>query len=397
MNLHIDTKTVLVLIGLGHLFTSILIGAYWYGQPKNKLLHLFLLGKCAESVAWLGSALRPEHPSMLYLLIINAMLYIAATCEIMALLSLREELRPRTRRIYYALTALSIVGFALLELFYNKESVRVAYSSIVSTVLLFPVYRMLIQRSATALTRVTGFLYVLVFAMGCLKGASALLTGSRIQVFSPGIYETLMVLSLFLLMIVENSGFVLLLKEKSDQELVRLASYDDLTKTLNRRTFALEANRCLAEHAKRRAPISFVLFDIDHFKVINDTFGHMAGDDVLQDMTSQIQSELDGEALFVRYGGDEFGIMLLGKDEIASDSVVEKIKASLGDAASRGLPASYTISIGVLTIVPDRQTQLNALYSSCDKALYIAKNKGRNYVHRARLDQYLDVRKELSG
>lgn len=271
---------------------------------------------------------------------------------------------------------------------------RVAYSSMVSTVILFPVYRMLIRRSATALMRVTGFLYVLVFALGCLKGAGALLSGSRIQTFTPSIFETLMVLSLFLLMIVENSGFVLLLKEKSDQELIRLASFDDLTNTLNRRTFALEANRCLAEHAKRRMPISFLLFDIDNFKVINDTYGHMAGDEVLQDMTSQIRSQLDREALFVRYGGDEFGIMLLGMDETASNRLAERMKESLGGAASRGLPAAYTISIGVITIVPDRQTELSTLYSSCDKALYMAKNKGRNHVQRAHLDGYLDERNE---
>ncbi len=385
MSLHLDTKTVFVLIGLGHLFTSILIGAYWYGQPRNKLLHIFLIGKCTESVAWLGSALRPDHPSLFYLLSINSMLFIAATCEIMALRSLQEELSRRTKRMYYSLAALSIAGFLLLELFYNQESARVAYSSVVTTVILFPVYRM-ISRGSTLLMRVTGSLYVLVFAMACLKGVFSLLADNQLETFTPGVYETLMVLSLFLLMIVENSGFVLLLKEKSDQELIRLASYDDLTNTLNRRAFASQADRRLSEHARKGMPISFLLFDIDNFKDINDTFGHIVGDQVLQDMTSQIKSQLDMEALFVRYGGDEFGLMLLGKNENESDRLIGKIQESLGDAAARGLPAPYEISIGVLTVVPDQQTRLNVLYSACDKALYAAKNRGRNHVYRGQLD-----------
>ncbi|MNF90722.1 putative diguanylate cyclase YcdT [compost metagenome] len=117
----------------------------------------------------------------------------------------------------------------------------------------------------------------------------------------------------------------------------------------------------------------------------------MAGDQVLQDMTSQIKGHLDTEDLFVRYGGDEFGLMLLGKNERESDQRVKKIQESLGDAASRGLPAPYTISIGVLTIVPDQQTQLNVLYSACDKALYTAKRRGRNHVCRGRLDAPLAV------
>lgn len=245
---------------------------------------------------------------------------------------------------------------------------------------------MFLGRATTLLMKIMGCLYLFVIATSLIRSGAALFSTQIVSLFTPSIYQTGSFLALYLVMILGNTGFVLLLKEKADQELIRLASYDDLTGTLNRRTFTSHANQYLTEYAKKKKPLSYLLFDIDWFKTINDTFGHNAGDQVLQDLAAQIKRQLGKDDLFVRYGGDEFGILLPGRDENESNELAERIKQTLDGAIGRGLPVTYSISMGVLTVIPDPHTQLETLYTSCDKALYIAKNNGRNGLFRGRVE-----------
>lgn len=88
----------------------------------------------------------------------------------------------------------------------------------------------------------------------------------------------------------------------------------------------------------------------------------------------------------MRYGGDEFGILIPGKDETDSNQMAEQIIQTLNGAISRSLPMTYTISLGVLTVFPNQYTQLETLYTTCDEALYNAKSNGRNGVFRGQID-----------
>jgi len=220
-----------------------------------------------------------------------------------------------------------------------------------------------------------------------VRGVAALLSSTdSVSLYTPGAYQLFSLLSIYLVTNLVNLGFVLLIKEKADHELIRLASYDDLTGTLNRRTFTEKAKKYLTDYSKKGQPLSYLLFDIDNFKTINDTYGHHVGDQVLQDLTTRIKQHLGKEDLFVRYGGDEFGILIPGKDETDSSEIAEQIIQTLNGAISRSLPVTYTISLGVLTVIPDQHMQLETLYTTCDKALYNAKNNGRNGVFRGQID-----------
>lgn len=105
-----------------------------------------------------------------------------------------------------------------------------------------------------------------------------------------------------------------------------------------------------------------MLFDIDNFKRINDMFGHHVGDEILQGMTKKIMKQLNKDDLFGRYGGDEFGILMPGKNVAESTKIAEQIKQSLNDDINPHLPVTYTISIGIITIIPKQATQLEMLY-----------------------------------
>ncbi|WP_028549022.1 GGDEF domain-containing protein [Paenibacillus sp. UNC451MF] len=386
MDLLLDAKTIFISLGIGHLFTLILISAYWHDHAKDITVKTFFLAKCAQTTTWFFQAFRGKIPDALSISLANSILFIGATLEVLAILSLQSALRPMTKKIYFIVTALSIIGFQLIVLFYNEEYVRIAYSSIITAAIVIPVYRMILGKTRTLLMKMMGYLYLFVIATSLIRGTVALLSPQKTSLFIPGVYQTMAFLALYIVMILGNTGFILLLKEKADQELIRLASYDDLTGTLNRRTFTSYAAQYLTDYAKKKKPLSYMLFDIDWFKTINDTYGHNIGDQVLQDLTTRIKQHLGEDALFVRYGGDEFGILLPGKDEAESTEIAQQIIQSLNGATSRDLPIAYSISMGILTIVPDHHTQLETLYTSCDKALYIAKNKGRNGLFRGQVD-----------
>ncbi|MBP3962457.1 GGDEF domain-containing protein [Paenibacillus lignilyticus] len=237
------------------------------------------------------------------------------------------------------------------------------------------------------LRRVTGSLYMIAIVVFVARGIIALHSVESASFFIPGIFQLISILGVFLLTVLGSIAFALLLKEKTNQELVQLASYDDLTGTLNRRTFTLQAKLALAQYAKKGKPVSYLLFDIDWFKTINDTYGHHVGDQVLQDLASRIKRRLGSEDLFVRYGGDEFGLMLPGTNEAESTQLAEQIKRSLGGSFGEEPPVPYSISMGVLTVVPNKHTQLETLYATCDKALYTAKSNGRDGMYRSQSEQ----------
>lgn len=388
MNLFIDTKVIILLLGLGYLFTIILISAYGHKHSKNLTVKTFFLAKCAQTIAWFCMIFRGEFSDFLTIAFANSILFIGASLEIIALLNLQNALRPKTKMIYFAVTLLSIIGFQLIFLFYNKENVRIAYYSFAIAIILIPVYRMVFGKANTFLMRIVGSLYLFAIAATLVRGFTALITPTvSTSLYIPGFYQLVSLLSIYIGTNLSSIGFVLLMKEKTDYELIRLASYDDLTGTLNRRTFTENAKQYLTDYAKKGQPLSYILFDIDNFKTINDTYGHHIGDQVLQDLTKQIKQHLDKDDLFVRYGGDEFGILMPGKNVTESNEVAQQIQQSIKGAINRNLPVIYTISMGVLTVIPDHLTQLETLYTTCDMALYGAKSNGRNVIFRSQIEE----------
>jgi diguanylate cyclase (GGDEF)-like protein len=103
---------------------------------------------------------------------------------------------------------------------------------------------------------------------------------------------------------------------------------------------------------------------------------------VLIDIVDRINGHLSSNHLFGRYGGDEFAILLPGMGETNSTKFAEYIKQDIERANNNELQLSYTVSIGVLTVIPTSNISIDDLYISCDKALYMAKESGRNCVYR---------------
>lgn len=166
-------------------------------------------------------------------------------------------------------------------------------------------------------------------------------------------------------------------KQQANEDLKTLAETDPLTGSANRRQFM----RFLED---LQGPASLLLFDIDHFKSINDTFGHHAGDTLLVDLAKLVHDVLRKEDLLARLGGDEFAVVLPGVAAAGAWNIAERIRESVDQhAIPLGTHTVHaTISLGVASSVADaRAVDPGTLLHDADVALYAAKHQGRNRIH----------------
>ncbi len=177
--------------------------------------------------------------------------------------------------------------------------------------------------------------------------------------------------------------------ENANAELSRLSSIDWLTGIANRRTFDHVLTREFARLPRSDAFLSLLLIDVDHFKILNDTRGHLFGDDCLALIAGALRERARrGNDLVARYGGEEFAIVLPGLAPPEALEFAESVRLRIIDlkipaAHSPTLPV-LTVSIGVGTVTARDQLRLAEFLSSVDQALYAAKADGRNCVHTAR-------------
>lgn len=164
----------------------------------------------------------------------------------------------------------------------------------------------------------------------------------------------------------------------------QLAYLDGLTGIFNRRYFELRMVEELERARRFNSSMSVIMIDIDHFKRLNDEFGHLLGDEVLRQVSSIFNQQLRKMDVVCRYGGEEFAILLSQTDPQYSVAVAEKLRTTVDAWSFPGVPQSVTISAGAATY-PAHGTTRDELVKAADSALYAAKQAGRNCVRLAAL------------
>lgn len=170
-------------------------------------------------------------------------------------------------------------------------------------------------------------------------------------------------------------------RKEMELELIQLATTDSLTGMANRRHFLEQLDRELAHIKRFGKPASFLMVDIDHFKNVNDTYGHATGDSVLKHFAQLAKLRLRSVDLFGRLGGEEFGILLPGTPAAGALLFAERFRQFVAEtpAQSGAGPITFTISIGVAEFDPD-DAAADSILARADDALYRAKEGGRNRV-----------------
>jgi len=170
--------------------------------------------------------------------------------------------------------------------------------------------------------------------------------------------------------------------KKALQDLERLSQIDALTGLANRRHFMMQAEQELARALRYGGALSVFMMDIDHFKVVNDTYGHQTGDLVLQKLGSLCREALREIDSIGRVGGEEFAVILPQTDGARALEVAERLRQTVARAEvplEHGMPLHFTLSIGVTTLAGGT-ANIDTLLGQADSALYEAKRTGRNRV-----------------
>ncbi|SKA96312.1 diguanylate cyclase (GGDEF) domain-containing protein [Paucidesulfovibrio gracilis DSM 16080] len=382
MPLRIDTFTIILALFLGNLLSVLLVWVYGR-QRTTYLAHAtFVAGKLFQAVAWLLLAGRGTLPDLVTSTIANPLIFLGFALEAHAVTSLW---RPHGRKLlakFLAAVALGSVLFILLE--GQDRNLRVIMGACFAALLYFvPALSLLRPDHYTPLRRTMGVLYLL-SSLGLLyRSLAAAMSEFHFALFTPAMTASVSFLPTYLLMLLGSVGFLLLCKEQDDAELQRAATRDGLTGLWNRNAFLEQTQRLLdLVHREGRAS-SLLMMDLDHFKKINDTFGHSMGDQVLVDFSQVVGQQLRRSDLFGRYGGEEFVVFLPHADAMTARNIAERLRVAVEGrrlATPGGRMIQYTVSIGSCTSDPEELPDLETMLRAGDHALYVAKDMGRNCV-----------------
>ncbi|MCW8880167.1 MAG: diguanylate cyclase [Kangiellaceae bacterium] len=165
---------------------------------------------------------------------------------------------------------------------------------------------------------------------------------------------------------------------EAQSKLYQQAYFDELTQISNRRAFVQRAAQEVEKASRNANELTLFLFDIDHFKKINDSHGHPVGDKVLKQMCQVVNSQLRSYDIFARIGGEEFALIFTDTSQLTCCSIVERIRLSIQCHSFKldNLSLSCTVSFGGATL--NASEKFESLMSRADKNLYQAKRAGRN-------------------
>jgi len=274
------------------------------------------------------------------------------------------------------LTALTIPGFA------ESTAARIALSSVaISGYTLLTAYELWGGRRERLLSRWPAIAVLALQGAVFLAPAFIVVLSPRGERFEDFASGWLSIFALETLLYAIATAFIILTmaKERSERIHRTAATIDPLTEIFNRRAVMEAGGRVLGRMAWDRQPVSILMFDLDHFKKINDRYGHAIGDRTLQTFARTAAARLRATDILGRLGGEEFVAILPATNLMSASVAAERVRAAFEAATAEidGLPVGGTVSIGVAA-TEDPGTGLETLLEQADKALYAAKASGRN-------------------
>ena len=278
--------------------------------------------------------------------------------------------------IYWVAVALWITVLVTVLVAYVKDSRAFGTTRLLLCVLAIDTFRNIFENSYFGLY--FGAFY------GLFPHVVVTVLGQPVLLIMPKILNVLagcVVLGLLLLRWLPMAIAERELASQYTDHLEGLATTDPLTKLYNRRHFESAARAELARFQRYFRPLSILILDVDHFKAVNDRFGHAVGDIVLSAIADACRSIKRASDIAARIGGEEFAMLLPETNEEAARTFAERLRQEITDCAPiiHGEKLAVTASVGVAAATR-HTTRVNALLQSADEALYRAKRTGRNRV-----------------
>ncbi len=303
-------------------------------------------------------------------------LYYRGLCEF-------EESKPIPSSLsiilYIILTISMFFGDSAGE---NPKLWRVVVGSLGVALISYIAFYVLIQRFSE-FTLIRGFMAVTFGLMGLVWTSRIIwsLIDPPREIYSFRFIDSLTFFTQILFTISLTVGMIIMTTEKLQQQLRKQAATDALTGLLNRRAFYLASESIIKKAIRDNSAVTIAMIDLDHFKMINDTYGHTTGDIVLKKFADVAKKSLRDHDLIARYGGEEFILLFTGLNNDQATNVVKRLQNAFNKEVIdvNGKIVQTTLSVGISVWI-DTHFDLEKGIQNADNALYHAKRNGRNRI-----------------
>lgn len=374
-----DLRTVLLMSAVMPGLMALVMFSLGRSLPRNiRGVGHWAQGALIVSVAVVLLSLRGSIPD--WLSVIAGNLCMVGSIGVWLLGSQRFFGRQSSWRLIVLLLIVDAVGLTLMTWIYPTAEGRSLCTNVILALLyglqahvmlrygrhdrssLFVGMMFLIQTITTILRVATSF--------GSAMAKGGLYAGDLIQVIYLGCGA--------LMSLTVTVGFMLVAMNRLRVQLERQSHIDPLTGLLNRRAFVQAHADGQQALTRKGGELSLLLIDIDHFKNVNDTYGHSTGDEILVDFSRRAAAMLPPETHLARWGGEEFATLLPGYGQREAMKLADDLRKLIASGASTSLPR-YTCSIGIACL-ESREATVEELVRNADEALYRAKRNGRNCI-----------------
>lgn len=367
-------------MAIGCLIMSAALFITHVGRFRRDGMRLWTAG---YAVQFLGAALyaaRGFIPDFLAIVLANTLLAAGFFLLYAAVREFQERPFPRGSLLA------AVVCFFLLQACLENAVYRIAFSGMIFCLQLGAVALILFRKAPIHERRsrwLTGTAFAVAAVLVFCRGLTVFFSPpEEISILAVSPFRTFSLLIGFVVIILSNFGFLLMTRERADRENERLATLDSLTEIFNRRTFLDLAQKEVVRHRRNRLPLALLMVDFDNFKRINDTYGHLTGDDVLRSFTVETLTCLRRNDIFGRYGGEEFAILLPETDAAGAAIFAERLRTRIAGVCVQAGASSVncTVSIGITGLNFAENADLDDILRVADEALFAAKAAGRNCV-----------------
>ena len=382
--INLDIKTMIGILFWGNLALAFLILRYYlYHEAGNEktLIKWFGIAKILQAIAWFLLFMRGYISDIFSVYFGNILLFVGFYLDSLVIL----KINTKTKRLWFQLQivwlALSVIAFVFFEIWLGTGNIRIAIASLsVFCIFVTPNLLNITNKLSSRFQKFIGFTSLLFLLLLLMRALSSLFN-EDVSLFTNNVLQSGTFILLFLLMFVNGMGFLLIMYERS-YELVKMSSnLDPLTKIYNRRYFMNKAEAYYHRALGEQKSLSFLFIDIDFFKKVNDTYGHLFGDEVLKMVAKAISENIRPLDLCCRFGGEEFLILAHETNNDQAVIISNRIREVIQKMVFLENPEfKCTVSVGVYSGLPDSTQNIQHFIDNADQALYKAKESGRNRV-----------------
>ena len=369
----LDVKTMMGVLICGNLVLSLLTLRYYIYHDSNydkTIIQRFGIAKILQAIAWLFLFFRGEISDVISVYFGNILLFVSFYLDSLIVLRLNDKWTKGWVITQSVLLAVAVILFLVFEITLSAAHIRVGIASLaVFLVFAAPNVLSILNKESTKFQKVIAAISLLFLIFLLLRAFNSLFD-NEIVLFTNNFFQIGTFLALVLLMLTNGVGFLLIMYDRSYALVKESSNLDPLTRIYNRRFFMNKAESYFKRAQQEDGYLSFLFIDIDFFKKVNDTYGHLFGDEVLKVVAKTIAENIRPLDLCCRFGGEEFLIYLHDTSKEEAITIGNRIREVVQLLEFKQVKEyKCTISVGVYSAKPNTETNLQQFIDNADQAL----------------------------